>query len=84
MQEDYYTLREQCLEHEQTLEELGKQLSVSKLQVSDLKEEVIRNKSEGAWAQDKDATYCKSCTKDFNMTRRKVCSIIYYRFQIML
>ena len=72
LQEDYYNLKEQCLEQEHTLEELGSQLSSSKLQISDLKEEVGRNRIDGAWAQDKTATHCKSCGKEFNLTRRKV------------
>ncbi|XP_068909064.1 RUN and FYVE domain-containing protein 2 isoform X3 [Tenebrio molitor] len=71
LQEDYYNLKEQCLEQEHTLEELGSQLSTSKLQISDLKEEVGRNKMEGAWVQDKTATHCKACSKEFNLTRRK-------------
>lgn len=72
LQEEYYTLKEHCLEQEQTLEELGVQLSASKLQISDLKEEATR-KVEGAWAKDKNVTHCKACKKEFNMTRRKVC-----------
>lgn len=60
------------MEQEQTLEELGAQLSASKLQISDLKEEASR-KVEGAWAKDKNVTHCKTCNKEFNMTRRKVC-----------
>ncbi|XP_044730878.1 RUN and FYVE domain-containing protein 2 isoform X2 [Chrysoperla carnea] len=71
LQEDYYTLKEHCLEQEQTLEELGSQLSVSKLKISDLQEEATRLKSDGQWASDKDITNCKSCKKEFNMTRRK-------------
>jgi hypothetical protein len=27
---------------------------------------------EGAWVQDKTATHCKACSKEFNLTRRKV------------
>lgn len=72
MQEDYYTLKEQCLEQEQTMEELGKQLSISKLEVSEMREEAHRQKADGQWAQDKTATNCKSCSKEFNLTRRKV------------
>lgn len=34
LQEDYYTLKEQCLEQEQAMEELGAELSCSKLQVT--------------------------------------------------
>lgn len=71
LQEEYYTLKERWLEQEQTLEELGAHLSVSKLQISDLKEEVVR-KVDGTWAKDNTTTHCKNCSKEFNMTRRKV------------
>ncbi|KAF2901019.1 hypothetical protein ILUMI_05159 [Ignelater luminosus] len=70
LQEEYYTLKERWLEQEQTLEELGAHLSVSKLQISDLKEEVVR-KVDGTWAKDNSTTHCKNCSKEFNMTRRK-------------
>lgn len=60
------------MEQEHTLEELGAQLRDSKLQISDLKEEVNKNRMEGTWAQDKSVTHCKSCEKEFNLTRRKV------------
>ncbi|XP_018331063.1 RUN and FYVE domain-containing protein 2 isoform X2 [Agrilus planipennis] len=71
IQEEYYNLKEHCLEQEQTLEELGSQLSASKLQLSDLKEEVGKTKMEGTWVKDKDITHCRSCNKEFNVTRRK-------------
>ncbi|GJQ69073.1 hypothetical protein Trydic_g6237 [Trypoxylus dichotomus] len=70
LQEEYYTLKEHCLEQDQTLEELGKKLSDSKLELSELKEQASR-KSDGIWASDKDATHCRSCEKEFNLTRRK-------------
>ncbi|PNF23375.1 RUN and FYVE domain-containing protein 2 [Cryptotermes secundus] len=73
LQEEYYQLKEQWMEQEQTLEELGNQLSISKLQVADLKEEATRNvaKVEGQWASDKEVTHCKGCNKEFNITRRR-------------
>ncbi|XP_052121771.1 RUN and FYVE domain-containing protein 2 isoform X1 [Frankliniella occidentalis] len=75
LQEDYYTLKEQCNQHELTLEELGSQLRVSKLQVADLQEEVEKAKhagvSDATWMRDKEVTHCKGCEKEFNMTRRK-------------
>lgn len=73
LQEEHYRLSEQCREQEMTLEELGCQLSASKLQVSDLKEEfsVTRNKDSALWTSDKGVTHCKSCSKEFNITRRK-------------
>ena len=72
LQQDYYQLKEQCSEQEQTLEELGNQLSISKLQIADLKEEATRNKVDGQWASDKEVTHCKGCNKEFNITRRRV------------
>nr|CAD7425196.1 unnamed protein product [Timema monikensis] len=73
LQEDYYQLKEQCGEHEQTLEELGNQLSISKLQVADLQEEATKTslKGEGQWTSDKEVTHCKGCSKEFNITRRR-------------
>lgn len=64
------------MEQEQTLEELGKQLSVSKLQICDLKEEASKNRIDGAWAKDKNAATCKCCNKEFSLTRRRVSSVI--------
>ncbi|KAK9884835.1 hypothetical protein WA026_009059 [Henosepilachna vigintioctopunctata] len=71
LQQEYYSLKEKCLEQEQTMEELGKQLSTSKLQISDLKEEVGKSKVDGTWADDNSVSHCKSCTKEFNLTRRR-------------
>ncbi|KAL1492248.1 hypothetical protein ABEB36_012726 [Hypothenemus hampei] len=72
LQEEYYTLKDNCLEQEHTLEELGGQLRDSKLQISELKEEINRIKqADGAWASDSTATNCKSCKKEFSLTRRK-------------
>nr|CAD7578586.1 unnamed protein product [Timema californicum] len=73
LQEDYYQLKEQCGEHEQTLEELGNQLSISKLQVADLQEEATKTslKGEGQWTSDKEVSHCKGCSKEFNITRRR-------------
>lgn len=55
------------------MEELGTELSSSKLRVVDLQEEAKRNKSESTWAEDKFVSNCKICKKEFNMTRRRVC-----------
>ncbi|XP_018562579.1 RUN and FYVE domain-containing protein 2 isoform X1 [Anoplophora glabripennis] len=71
LQEDYYTLKDHCLEQEHTLEELGCQLRDSKLQISDLKEEINKNRPEGSWVKDNSASNCKACKKEFNLTRRK-------------
>lgn len=78
MQEENHKLTEQCKEQEKALEELGAQFGISKLEVSDLKEEVSfkMSKPEIPWALDKEVTHCTSCSKEFNFTRRKVSSVV--------
>nr|CAH7752749.1 unnamed protein product [Callosobruchus chinensis] len=71
LQEDYYTMKDHCLEQDHTLEELGAQLRDSKLEISDLKEEINRNRPDGAWVKDNTALECKACNKEFNLTRRR-------------
>ncbi|BES91975.1 RUN and FYVE domain-containing protein [Nesidiocoris tenuis] len=75
LQEEKYRLDEKCREQEETLEELGRHLSATKLKVSELTEEVSQAAAETPtspnWASDKDSTHCKSCLRDFNLTRRK-------------
>lgn len=74
-------------EAQRTLEELGIQLSVSKLQISDLKERAeFGNAKPGGggatnvdptggggngWTPDRMTSRCKSCNREFSMTRRK-------------
>uniref|UniRef100_A0AAR5NXL0 RUN and FYVE domain-containing protein 2 n=1 Tax=Dendroctonus ponderosae TaxID=77166 RepID=A0AAR5NXL0_DENPD len=70
LQEVYYTLKDNCLEQEQALEELGVELRDSKLQISELKEELTR-RSDGAWVDDSAVIHCKACKKEFGLTRRK-------------
>lgn len=72
LQEQYYTLKDHCLEQERTLEELGMKLRDSNLQISEIKEEIVRNKPDGAWVKDNLASNCKACAKEFNLTRRRV------------
>ncbi|XP_055912416.1 protein RUFY3 isoform X2 [Eupeodes corollae] len=69
-------VRNQWKEAQTTLEELGIQLSVNKLKVSELQEKA--NKAEksnstevSVWTPDNTATNCTACKKDFNLTRRK-------------
>ncbi|XP_054266029.1 RUN and FYVE domain-containing protein 2-like isoform X2 [Macrosteles quadrilineatus] len=73
LQEEHYRLAEQCREQEMTLEELGTQLSQSKLQVSELREEACATRSvaDASWTSDKEVTHCRACSKEFNLTRRK-------------
>lgn len=88
LQEEHYALREICTEQERTLEELGGQLSAAKLAAVELREAADNaqhqhqqhhqhhqhHQQEGAatWANDRLVTHCKSCNREFNITRRKV------------
>lgn len=78
LQEEKYRLDEKCREQEETLEELGRHLSISKLQVSELKEEAgeaaALSATENSWASDDAVTNCKICRREFSLTRRKVSS----------
>jgi len=68
LRQDNDRLREQAREGEQTLEELGQQLSWTKLQVDSMKEEVSVS---GAWEKDSEVMACKLCLKEFGLARRK-------------
>ncbi|KAG1651311.1 RUN and FYVE domain-containing protein 2 [Nymphon striatum] len=70
MMEKNKTLSLTCIEHEQTLEELGSQLSKSKLEVEDMKE---ANKllKEAVWTSDKEVVNCTQCKKQFSVSRRR-------------
>lgn len=81
LQEEYYALKEVCGEQERTLEELGGQLSAAKLAAAELREAADNAQQqqqsalqEGSvtWANDRMVTQCKGCSREFNMTRRKV------------
>jgi len=74
-----------CSEQERTLEELGGQLSAAKLAAAELREAADNAQQqqqqqqqsalqEGSvtWANDRMVTQCKGCSREFNMTRRKV------------
>uniref|UniRef100_A0A336MTN5 CSON004557 protein n=1 Tax=Culicoides sonorensis TaxID=179676 RepID=A0A336MTN5_CULSO len=62
-------------EAQHTLEELGIQLSVGKLQISELKEKLESSEKNDsftpAWTPDKLSTNCAACLKEFTVTRRK-------------
>ena len=71
-------LRRKYNEDQQTLEELGVQLSMTKLQVSELKErsKIAEELGNGRvmatdWMPDKEATNCNCCTAAFSLTKRK-------------
>lgn len=72
-------LKKQWTEAQTTLEELGIQLSVSKLQVSELQEKVNFKESNksvdagiGIWTPDSASTRCRGCNREFSLTKRKV------------
>lgn len=82
MKQDYDKVKKQWNEAQTTLEELGIQLSVSKLQVSELQEKVhskdnkvLQNNDPGGgvWTPDSMQSKCKGCNREFSITRRKVC-----------
>lgn len=71
-------LRRKYNEDQQTLEELGIQLSMSRLQVSEMKErsriaEEIGNGRAMAsdWTPDESASNCNCCQANFSITKRK-------------
>lgn len=83
MRNELERLRKQWAEAQITLEELGIQLSVSKLQVSELQEKVksieqnnarlLTSESNGSiWSPDNSTSKCKKCEREFSLTRRKV------------
>lgn len=78
-------LRRQWAEAQTTLEELGIQLSVSKLQVSELQEQAknsdgrsYANASAALWSPDDSTSMCKGCDKEFSLTRRKVSFVDHF------
>nr|XP_034192556.1 RUN and FYVE domain-containing protein 2-like [Osmia lignaria] len=79
LQEEHYALKEICSEQERTLEELGGQLSTAKLVAVELREaadnaQQQQQQQDGAatWANDRLVSHCKSCNREFNITRRKL------------
>lgn len=84
MRNELERLRKQWAEAQITLEELGIQLSVSKLQVSELQEKaktteqqsslrLSSSESNGSiWTPDNSTSKCKKCERQFSLTRRKV------------
>lgn len=84
MRNELERLRKQWAEAQITLEELGIQLSVSKLQVSELQEKVKTTEQQNSsrlsssesngsiWTPDNSTSKCKKCERQFSLTRRKV------------
>ncbi|XP_014246687.1 RUN and FYVE domain-containing protein 2 isoform X2 [Cimex lectularius] len=73
LQEEMFHLNQKCKEQEETLSELGVHLSESKLKVIELKEREAQSGDplSPTWADDKNATSCKGCSREFKLTRRK-------------
>lgn len=83
MRNELERLKKQWSEAQTTLEELGIQLSVSKLQVAELQEKIKINEinrqhsndgigTSGVWSPDNSTSECKGCKREFSLTRRKV------------
>lgn len=82
LKKDLDAIHKRYQDSERTLEELGMQLSLSKLQIVDLKERQnkvvtspemdssVSNGSSG-WTPDKMASQCRGCSREFSITRRK-------------
>lgn len=86
MRHDLDRLKKQWAEAQITLEELGIQLSVSKLQVSELQEKLknaevhntrlLNSDTNGSsWTPDNSTSKCKKCEREFSLTRRKVITL---------
>lgn len=86
LKQDLDAITTRYLDSERTLEELGMQLSTSKLQISEMKEKQRPRGNTGSlsspevtsdpplntsWTPDKMVSQCKGCNREFSMTRRK-------------
>ncbi|XP_018915374.1 RUN and FYVE domain-containing protein 2-like isoform X1 [Bemisia tabaci] len=71
LQEEHFQLQTQFRDLERTLEEVGAQLSMSKLQIEDLKESASQARSDAQWVDDKQASKCHACAREFTLARRK-------------
>lgn len=80
LEQDLDALQKRYRDSERTLEELGMQLSVSKLRLVDLKEKEKQSATatgtqdvtgNPSWTPDKMITACRGCSKEFSITRRK-------------
>ncbi|CRK96553.1 CLUMA_CG010056, isoform C [Clunio marinus] len=78
MKSEFEKLRKKYNEDQQTLEELGIQLSMTKLQMSEMKErsKIAEEMGNGRamasdWTPDESATNCNCCQTNFSITKRK-------------
>lgn len=90
MRNDSERLKKQWAEAQITLEELGIQLSVNKLQVSELQEKLknaeqsntrlLNSEINGSvWTPDNSTSKCKKCEREFSLTRRKVIRVYFIK-----
>jgi len=68
MRQENLRLKEMNKEQDQTLEELGQQLSWYKITLDSMKDETTTGR---VWEKDKEVISCKICSKEFNIARRK-------------
>lgn len=94
MRNELERMKKQWAEAQITLEELGIQLSVNKLQVSELQEKLknaeqnnsrlINSDTNGSvWTPDNSTSKCKKCEREFSLTRRKVRNDKHISFGIL-
>ena len=77
---DHLKLKKILEEKDQTLIEMGRQITEAKLEIDTLKEEAsftsIEKGPTGQWLDDSGVRSCQICEKEFNISRRKVTSLI--------
>lgn len=77
LRSDFEKLKKKYNEDQMTLEELGIQLSMSKLQVSEMKDkakisdEMASGKLANDWTPDEVASKCNCCESQFSITKRR-------------
>ena len=80
LQSDHLKLKKILEEKDQTLIEMGRQITEAKLEIDTLKEEAsftsIEKGPTGQWLDDSGVRSCQICEKEFNISRRKVTSLI--------
>ena len=82
LQSDHLKLKKVLEEKDQTLIEMGRQITEAKLEIDTMKEEAsftsIEKGPTGQWLDDSGVRSCQICEKEFNISRRKVISLILY------
>ncbi|CAJ0929042.1 unnamed protein product, partial [Mesorhabditis belari] len=69
LREKLYAVEEKNAELEAALEEIGPQLSISKLKILELREETLP--MTGEWQKDGEVAECNACQLTFTMAKRK-------------